>query len=327
MRILLSLILVTMMMVGITYAEEPEKKQITVSAQWKIGPSTAYWVIAKEKGFYDNLGFEVNIVGNTSSKVVIAGLESGQLDFGSPAAYFLAGARSQGFKGKMLLCYVPMPQLGIIYHTNRNIKSPKDLEGKTLGGVPGTSDIMLFSRFAITNGISIEKVKLEKLSYGVLHGMFFEGKLDGMATFMPYLARYKSEGHQVAGFPYGDYGIYFNGITASEKFLKENPITTKRFIQATQKAFAWIYEHPKESIDLFFEAQPELKSDNPQTDYDQFDLVMSTHYDEIGHKKGLGWMIDSKWRKTLQFAAENFGAKINFSPNEIYTNEFLMQKN
>ena len=65
MRILLSLILVTMMMVGITYAEEPEKKQITVSAQWKIGPSTAYWVIAKEKGFYDNLGFEVNIVGNT----------------------------------------------------------------------------------------------------------------------------------------------------------------------------------------------------------------------------------------------------------------------
>ncbi|MBF0280932.1 MAG: ABC transporter substrate-binding protein [SAR324 cluster bacterium] len=328
MRILSILILSAMMFVtGFAHAETPEREEITVAAQWKIGPSTAYWIIAKEKGFYDNLGFKVNIVGLMGSQKNLAGLQAGQVDFSSPQAFVLAKARADGFKAKMILCYVPKPQLGVIYHTNKGINSPKDLEGKTIGSVPGSGEALLFPIFTEKNGISFEKIKVEQLSYGVLNGRFFEGKLDGITTFMPYLPRFQSDGHKVAAFQYEDYGIYFNGISATEKFLMENPVTVRRFVQATQKAFKWIYENPKESVDIFFKAQPELKSDNPQVDYDEFELVMSTQYDETGLAKGVGWMTDSKWQKTLQFTEKNFDAKINFSPDEIYTNEFLLQNN
>ncbi len=327
MRTIISLMLAVLIVGGgFAYGETPEKKQITVAAQWKIGPSTAYWVIAKEKGFYDNLGFDVNIVGLTGSQKNIAGLQAGQIDLASPAAFVLAKARAQGFKAKMIMCYVPKPQLGVIYHTNKGIKSPMDLEGKTLGSVPGSGEFLLFPAFAKKNGISIDKIKIEQVSYGVLHGMFFEGKLDGIITFMPYLPRFQSDGHKVAGYHYDDYGIYFNGVTATEKFLKENPVTVRRFIHATQKAFDWIYEHPKESVDIFFKAEPATKGDDPKADYEEFRLVMSTQYDETSRIKGVGWMTDSKWKQTLKFTEENFDTKINFAPNEIYTNEFLMPK-
>jgi ABC-type nitrate/sulfonate/bicarbonate transport system substrate-binding protein len=103
-------------------------------------------------------------------------------------------------------------------------------------------------------------------------------------------------------------------------------VTVRRFVHATQKAFDWIYKHPKESVDIFFKAQPALKSDKPEADYEQFELVMSTQYDDTGRVKGVGWMTDSKWKQTLKFAEENFDAKIDFGLNEIYTNEFLIQK-
>ncbi len=314
------------MFAGFANAETPEKKEITVAAQWKIGPSVAYWIVAREKGFYDDLGFKVNIVGLMGSQKNLVGLQSGQVDFASPQAFALAKARESGFKAKMVMCYVPKPQLGVIYHNDKGIKSPKDFEGKTLGSVPGSGESMLFPMFAKINGVSIDKINIEKLSYGVLHGMFFEKKLDGIITFMPYLPRFQAEGHKVSGMQYDDYGIYFNGISASEEFLTENPITTRRFIQATQKAFDWIYQHPKESIDIFFKAHPELKSDNPQVDYDQFEMVMKTQYDGTSSEKGLGWMTDSKWEKTFQFTRENFDTKISFSPSDIYTNEYLIEK-
>lgn len=320
------LVAILLLGAGIAYGEAPEKKSITVGAQWKIGPSTAYWVTAKEKGFYDNLGFDVNIVGLTGSQKNLAGLQAGQVDLASPMAALLAKARSQGFKAKMIMCYVPKPQLGVIYSTEKGIKSPKDLEGKTLGAVPGSGEFLLFPAFCKNNGIDINKIKIEQVSYGVLHGMFFEGKLDGIITFMPYLPRFKAEGHKVAGYQYDDYGVYFNGVCATEKFLKENPVTVRRFIHATQKAFDWIYQNPNESIDIFFKKQPATKGDDPQADYDQFKLVMSTQYDKTSQVKGVGWMTDEKWKKTLDFAAKNFDAKIDFAPGDIYTNEFLKPK-
>ena len=310
---------------GLAWGEVPEKKQITVAAQWKIGPSTAYWVIAKEKGFYDNLGFKVNIVGLMGSQKNVAGLQAGQVDMASPQAFVLAKARAEGFKAKMIMCYVPKPQLGVIYNTNKGIKSPLDLEGKTLGAVPGSGEFLLFPAFCNQEGINPDKIKIEQVSYGVLHGLFFGGKLDGIITFMPYLPRFISDGHQVAGYPYQDYGIYFNGLCATEKFLEENPVTVRRFIHATQKAFDWIYANPRESVDIFFKLHPETKGD-AKADFEQFKLVMSTQYDDTSQTKGVGWMTDTKWQKTLKFTEQNFDAKITFEPNEIYTNEFLMQK-
>ena len=52
---------------------------------------------------------------------------------------------------------------------------------------------------------------------------------------------------------------------------------------------------------------------------------MSTQYDKNSITKGVGWMTDSKWQETLQFTEKNFDANINFKPNEIYTNEFLLK--
>ena len=325
MRALISLMLAVLIIGGgLAYGETPERKQITVSAQWKLGPSTAYWVIAKEKGFYDDLGFKVNLVGLMGSTKTIVALQAGQVDMGCPSGYALVQARGTGFKAKMLLCYVPMPQLGVIYHTNRGINSPKDLEGKTIGGVPGTGDLLLLPSYCKYHGVDFDKIKIENLSYAVLHGMFFEGKLDGIATFMPYLPRFRNDGHKVNAFPYEDYNVYFNGLSATDKFIKENPVTVRRFVQATQKAFVWIYENPKEAIDLYFKAQPELKGDNPDVDYEAFKLVMSTQYDQTSKIKGVGWMTAAKWEKTMQFAAEHFEAETNFAPNEIFTNEFLL---
>ena len=86
MRTILSLMLAVLIIGGgLAYGETPERKQITVSAQWKLGPSTAYWVIAKEKGFYDDLGFKVNIIGLMGSTKNIVALEAGQVDMGCPS--------------------------------------------------------------------------------------------------------------------------------------------------------------------------------------------------------------------------------------------------
>ena len=84
----------SLILAGLAHAETPEKKMITVGAQWKIGPSTAYWIVAKEKGFFENLGFEVNIVGIMGSQANLSALQSGQVDLASPQAFTLAKARA-----------------------------------------------------------------------------------------------------------------------------------------------------------------------------------------------------------------------------------------
>ena len=60
-----------------------------------------------------------------------------------------------------------------------------------------------------------------------------------------------------------DFGadFYSNGIGAMEDYIKEKPVVTRDFVQATMEGVAFTLANPKEAVAILKKHQPQLDED------------------------------------------------------------------
>ena len=124
-----------------------------------FGRDSYAWV-AKEKGFFDDAGFDVEIKPGQGTGAVIQTVVGGQADFGP---IDLTGGLLQMGNGqaKDFVAVAAIQQrtmAAIVPVEGKNIATPKDLEGKKLADTPGSVVRNLFPTYAKLAGIDASKV-------------------------------------------------------------------------------------------------------------------------------------------------------------------------
>ncbi|MCU6339987.1 ABC transporter substrate-binding protein, partial [Enterobacter quasiroggenkampii] len=109
-----------------------EKRDVKIVLDWTPNTNHTGLYVAKEKGFYEEEGLNVEIL-QPSTGASDAMIASGEAQFGVSVQESITMARQQN---------VPIVSIGAIIQHNtsgfaapkdKNIKSPKDFEGKTYG--------------------------------------------------------------------------------------------------------------------------------------------------------------------------------------------------
>jgi len=308
-------------------AAAAEKVPVRFSLDWIVGGRHAGWFTALEKGFYDEAGLKVTISRGYGSEDGTRRLMSGESDinFNDPSGIILARSRL-GAKIKVVaVIYAKHPSV-IFTLKKAGIKTPKDLEGKTLVDSPGSTQVVLFPAFAKATGIDPKKVNWLLVPPDAKNQMLLSEKAQGMGIYVmqrPLLEKATASMGGIDAIYYGDsLALYGNGILVAEDFLNKNPDAVKRFVKASIKGFLYAFEHPDEAVGYVVKQQPLLDREVTKA---EGQIVKDIAWSPEAKQHGLGYMDEARMRTTRDLIFQLYDLKNPVSLEDLYTNKFLVE--
>ncbi len=227
-------------------------KKITFSPQWTAQAQFAGYYAAKDMGFYDEVGLDVEIVHPSKSVSALQMLKSEQSDF---VSLDLITAVSENMGGGTLCNIMQSSQSsGFAILSHEPIAKIEDLEGKRIGR--WSAGFSLSAQSAIENlGVDVEWID-------ILGGVnvFLSKAVDAnlMMTYNELLTveetGYEINPNQVIYFrDIEEYNIPEDGVYTSAAFAKNNPEVVAKFREATAKGWLWVRENSDEALNIVIE--------------------------------------------------------------------------
>jgi ABC-type nitrate/sulfonate/bicarbonate transport system substrate-binding protein len=116
-------------------SQPQQLKKVTVILDWTPNTNHTGLFVAKDKGYYEQEGLDVNIIqpsADTAAALVAAGKGDFGISFQEEVTY--AKTADTPLPIKAIAAVIQHNTSGFASPATKNIKTPKDFEGKTYGG-------------------------------------------------------------------------------------------------------------------------------------------------------------------------------------------------
>jgi len=207
---------------------------IKVVLNWKYEGPQSWFFLAQDKGYFKEEGLDVSIDQGEGSAASIPKVAAGayQAGFGDINALVdLASKRPADAPVAVYMLY-NTPPFTLVVKSDSAIRTPKDLEGKTVGGPANDGALKLFPAFAKIAKIDASKVNITNMAPNLREQMLTRGQIDagfGYVTTVSFSAKGMGldPAKDLRFIRYGDYGmdLYSNAVFFSKSFVKDNPKT------------------------------------------------------------------------------------------------------
>lgn len=286
--------------------------------------SVIYPELAEDLGYLGPIKLEW--IGNqTSGPASIQNAATGQTDFGGAFNGAIAKLIASGAPIKSVIGYYGSDKdtyTGYYVLNDSTIKSARDLIGKKVGmNTMGAHAEFILKEYLKRNGLTDDEIK--KVTLVVLPPVSTEqalrqkqidvavlsGMLGDLAVKKGGIRKLFSDYDFLGPFTAGSYVF-------TDQFIKQNPNTVKKFVQATAKAIEWARTTPRDQVIARFESI--IKERGRKEDTTQVQYWKSTG---IAEKGGYIQEKDFKvWVDWLKKNGEFKDSQVKLS--DLYTNEF-----
>ncbi|MFC5702226.1 ABC transporter substrate-binding protein [Cohnella faecalis] len=297
-------------------------QDVTVVLDWTPNTNHTGLYAAKEKGFWEKRGLKVEIVQPPESGAN-ALVGSGKADFGITAQEDLTLAREQGVPIVSVAAIIQHNTSGFASPADKNIKEPKDFEGKTYGAWGSPAEKAVIESLMQEQKADIGKVNFVDIGTAdfltavkrdidfawIYYGWDGVGaELKGEKLNMVYLSDYSKQ---------LDY--YTPVLTSNEDFLKNKPDLAKAFLAGATEGYQFAIDHPDEAADILLKAAPELDKDLVHASQKWLASKYKDDAPRWGEQKKEVWTGYGEWMKAHGLLQK----ELNFE--QMYTNDFLPQ--
>lgn len=278
-------------------------EKTSVVLDWTPNTNHTGIYVAEKLGYYKKAGLKVEIKGYPQSGVE-AVLGNKGADFGISGLGLVAKANAAGGHLKMVYNLQQKSSNVAVYRSDSNIKSPKDLDEKTLAAWGATDTGLQLRQMIINDG---GKGDFKKVVVGT---GAYEAVARKRADFAQGLSTWQSLEYELRGTPFKqfypqDYGVLTSpctfGIATNADLIKENPQLVKKFIQATMKGYDYAVKHPDEAAKILIEMAPEAKL-NPQLVQRSQEMLSKDFWPDQRGRTGMADL--KKWQQYLDYLAK-----------------------
>ena len=212
----------------------------------------AGFYIAKEKGFYEDVGLDVELKKYNSSINVLDEVLNKRADFGTNSSSLIID-KSNGNDIVLLGSVFQSSPLILLALKDSKLQYLEDIKNKTLMISKEQQRFATLKSMLSSKGVELSDMKLIEHSYGV--DDLINKKADVMLAYTtnePFLL--KEKGYESTIFNPKDYGFdfYEEIIFTSKEFAKENPKLVKDFYKATIKGWEYAFENIDETVNLIY---------------------------------------------------------------------------
>ena len=304
--------------------------KIKMVLNWKYQGPQAWFFMAQDKGYFKAEGLDVQIDQGEGSSATIPKVASGsyQAGFGDINALInLAATRPAEAPVAVYMIY-NTPPFTIVVKKESPIKTPKDLEGKTVGGPANDGALKLFPAFAKVAKIDASKVNITNMAPNLREQMLQRGQVDAIfgftntVYFSAKLIGINPE-KDLRFINYADYGmdLYSNAIVFSRSFAKENPKAVAGFVRAVNRAINDSLANPEAAMDAVMKREPLLKRDV------ETERLLATVKEEMNHPEiariGLGDVDAERLKRAIAMVVEANGLPRTPSNDEVFDRSYL----
>lgn len=304
--------------------------KIKMVLNWKYQGPQAWFFMAQDKGYFKAEGLDVEIDQGEGSSAPIAKVAAGVYDagFGDLNALIDLAAKRPGEAPVGVYMIYNTPPFTIVVKKDSLIKTPKDLEGKTIGGPGNDGALKLFPAFAKVAKIDLSKVKITNMTPNLREQMLLRGQVDAVfgyintVYFSAKLVGIDPE-RDLRFINYGDFGmdLYSNAIIFSRSFAKQNPKAVSGFVKAVNRAINEALANPEAAMDYVMKREPLLKRDVEK------ERLIATLKEEMSHpeinKIGFGDVDQARLKRSIAMVVDANQLPRTPSNDEVFDRSFL----
>ena len=219
----------------------------------------------------------------------------------------------------------------ITINKNKGIKSPKDLEGRTIGGPANDGALKLFPAFSKVAQFDAAKVNVSNMAPNLREQMLLRGQVDGVFGFIntiwfSALLVGIDPAKDLRFINYGNHGmdLYSNTILFSRNFVRDNPKAVEGFVRALNRALKDVVANPEAGMDAVMKREPLLKRDLEK------DRLFATLKQEMSHPEianiGFGDIDVDRMKRAISIVVESNNLPRTPAVEEIFNRSFLPPK-
>lgn len=228
-----------------------ELDPVRMQLQWKHQFEFAGFYAAKEKGFYEEVGLDVELLEFDQNTDLVGDVLSGKVDFSLGYSTLIADYLNEA---PVVLLANLLKRSPIAIVAQPNIASPADLAGKTIMGMMDTEGKAALLMMLRASGVSPKQIKHVPPTFNV--DAFVDGKVDAMVVFTSNeIFELEQRNKAFRLFDPSLYGAehYDGNLFTSRKQLQKHPLRVQRFLTATLRGWRYAMSHPDEVVQLIYE--------------------------------------------------------------------------
>ena len=296
-------------------------QKITVVLDWVPNTNHTGIYVARDKGYYAEEGFEVEIIQPTEGGAAdLIAADKGEFGISYQEQVTYARLANPPLPVKAVAAVIAHNTSGFASPVEKNIKTPKDFEGKKYGGWGSPVEEALIRALMEKSSADYSKVQIVNIGASdfitsvqkdVDFSWIFYG-WDGIAS--------EVKGFKINFLKLQDFDknidFYTPVIITSEKIIKDNPEMVKKFLKATSKGYNFAISSPEESaLILVKNAELDRQIVLPSQKY------LAAQYQADNPKWGI--MNEELWQNFSKWMLDNNLITQDFDYKNAYTNELL----
>jgi len=302
------------------------QEKVSLRLNWLYYGFHSFFALGVDKGFYKDEGLDLTVGdGQGSGRAVqIVGAKSDTFGL-SDGTSVIAGA-SKGAPIVAVMGVMNKSPFAVISRADANIKTVKDLEGKTIAATTGESGLTIFPAILKANNLNSDAIKFVRVDGAGKLVAILEKRVDAMLGGLENQSLILAQrGLAVTNIAYSDVGANTLGLVihVHKDTLEKNPKIVQGFIRATQKAIAFTEKNPDEAIAALARIKPDL---DKVLAMQQLKAGLMLVRAKGGENQPIGWMNPADWETTLNMARDYQELKTDMKPADFYTNALVVAK-
>ena len=307
-------------------AQGPTRLRFTLD--WRFEGQLAMFMMAKNKGYYQQEGLDVQVDSGAGSAAAITRIASGSHDVGTGDLTALIEYLSNNpGPTRLQAVYLIYGETPFMVHALKKsgIAKPQDLAGKSIGAPVFDAARKSFPIFAKQVGIDPKSVTWQNVDAALRETMIARGDLTAATGFevnrLNLVARGVKE-EDIVMFRYVDYGVklYGNAILASKKLIDENPKALAAFVRASNRAMIDTIADPAEAVKYVKQFDPLV---DEARELQKLRLTLRAIDTDTARSSGLGAINKLALENQVEEVTTAFGLKARPNPDLIFNSDFL----
>lgn len=305
---LVSVLLLAMMLVGCSNDkaesenEQSELENLTIMLDWYPNAVHAALYVAKEKGYFEEQGLDVEIQMPADTNDPLKLAATGKVDLAISYQSQVVQSRAEEIPVVSVAAYVRHSLDSIMMKKAAGIDSPKDLEGKSVGYPSTVITEAVIKTMVEHDGGDFSKVKMTDVGWDLIPAVATD-KVDaiGGGYINHELVLLDKEGYEMEAFRLNDFGVpdnYELVVVAGEETFNEKKASIEKFWQAVTKGQQFVKEDPEAGLQILLANENADSTLDPEVEAESLKILLPLMEDEgvpFGYQEVASWQSVADW--------------------------------
>ncbi|MFB6194804.1 MAG: ABC transporter substrate-binding protein [Haloplanus sp.] len=299
---------------------------LSVILNWKPNPTQAGYFVAKNKGYYEEEGLDVELVSGQGGGFAAKQVGLGNYDIGLGGGVAVLQARAKDLSVQSVAAAQQSSNAALFtvaeQFDGEKLTKPSQLKGTRIAVVSGSAKTKTYIKSLLRKeGIS-DQVELVSVGTEQQTSNLLSGNVDVATGIFSNALALRMRGYDASMMLIGNHvPTVGRTVFAQPSFVQNDPETIEAFLRGTARGWAWASNNPESAEDVMIEAKPSLEESRElgitKIKFTAANLILTDAVAE----HGWGWQSESTWNSVHKTLAEGGVLPSGLSVGSAWTNE------